>query len=195
MFSWESSAPACPKWIAPDFARRLNLEDRWSEQSTVHPSPSHPVVPKAHASLSLPHWSQSICNFTNRIALAADISGTYDHGGNLFTSTTIYTYQFGPRIYLFGHHRISPFVHGLLGLSHGNIGIPADPTDPVDFRAFTETDHGYSWDAGGGVDLAFRNRWALRLEADYDQTQLFGGQPNQNNFKVGVGLIYRIGAK
>jgi asparagine synthase (glutamine-hydrolysing) len=53
----DSTAPIYPKWLAPDFARRLNLEDRarqWSELPDWQP---HPILPKAHASLSLPHWA------------------------------------------------------------------------------------------------------------------------------------------
>ncbi len=54
----DSSAPTFPKWIAPDLARRLHLKERWKEYATVRTSPAHPVVPKAHASLFLPQWSQ-----------------------------------------------------------------------------------------------------------------------------------------
>jgi asparagine synthase (glutamine-hydrolysing) len=53
----DSTAPIYPQWLAPDFARRLNLEDRakqWNELPEVQP---HPVLPKAHASLSIPHWA------------------------------------------------------------------------------------------------------------------------------------------
>jgi asparagine synthase (glutamine-hydrolysing) len=56
-FGGDSAAPVFPKWLAADFARRLNLEDRarqWSELPEFQP---HPVLPKAHASLSLPHWA------------------------------------------------------------------------------------------------------------------------------------------
>jgi len=130
-------------------------------------------------------------NFTNQISLAADITGTYNHGGNQFTSTTIYSYQFGPRIYILGHHRISPFVHGLFGLAHGAIAIPAGSGEP----AFTDTDQGYSWAAGGGADFAFTRHWALRGQASYEATQLFGGFPNQGNITVGVGVVYRLGEK
>jgi asparagine synthase (glutamine-hydrolysing) len=52
----KSDIPAFPKWLAPDFARRLNLQDRareWSVLPTVQP---HPVLPQGHASLSIPHW-------------------------------------------------------------------------------------------------------------------------------------------
>jgi asparagine synthase (glutamine-hydrolysing) len=51
-------APAVPRWIAPDFARRVGIEARWREHSTLRPVPGHPNKPEAHASLSLPHWSR-----------------------------------------------------------------------------------------------------------------------------------------
>jgi asparagine synthase (glutamine-hydrolysing) len=57
LFGKDPTAPVYPGWLQPDFARRLNLPDRsreWSELPTDRP---HPILPKAHASLSLPHWS------------------------------------------------------------------------------------------------------------------------------------------
>ena len=57
LFGKDPSAPFYPPWLAADFARRLNLKDRakeWSELPAFRP---HPILPKAHASLSLPHWS------------------------------------------------------------------------------------------------------------------------------------------
>jgi asparagine synthase (glutamine-hydrolysing) len=57
IFGKDRTAPVFPKWLAPDFARRLNLKDRarqWSELPDYQP---HPILPKAHASLSLPHWA------------------------------------------------------------------------------------------------------------------------------------------
>ena len=47
-----------PFWIAPDFAKSLNLKERWRECNIVRASPPHPIVPAAHASLLLPQWSQ-----------------------------------------------------------------------------------------------------------------------------------------
>jgi asparagine synthase (glutamine-hydrolysing) len=53
-------APIFPPWIAPDFARRINLQERWREQPwKTPPPPIHPILPKAHASLFLPHAAQS----------------------------------------------------------------------------------------------------------------------------------------
>jgi asparagine synthase (glutamine-hydrolysing) len=57
LFGKDPTAPIYPRWLAPDFARRLNLKDRakeWSELPAFRP---HPILPKAHASLSLPQWS------------------------------------------------------------------------------------------------------------------------------------------
>ncbi len=57
LFGKDPTAPVYPRWLMPDFARRLNLQERakeWSELPTARP---HPILPKAHVSLSLPHWS------------------------------------------------------------------------------------------------------------------------------------------
>ena len=50
--------PGFPSWIAPDLTRRLRLEERWSERTSAAGAGEHPIVPKAHASLSGPHWSR-----------------------------------------------------------------------------------------------------------------------------------------
>jgi asparagine synthase (glutamine-hydrolysing) len=57
IFGKDSTAPVFPKWFAPDFARRLNLKDRLQEWSELPDYQPHPILPKAHASLSLPHWA------------------------------------------------------------------------------------------------------------------------------------------
>ena len=57
LFGKDPTAAFYPPWLAPDFARRLNLKDRakeWSELPALRP---HPILPKAHVSLSLPQWS------------------------------------------------------------------------------------------------------------------------------------------
>jgi asparagine synthase (glutamine-hydrolysing) len=53
----DSTAPIYPKWLAPDFGRRLNLEERAKEWSELPKAQPHPILPKAHASLSVPHWA------------------------------------------------------------------------------------------------------------------------------------------
>lgn len=51
--------PVFPEWLTVEFLRRANLKARWKEVCK-HPvaASTHPILPKAHASLSLPHWTQ-----------------------------------------------------------------------------------------------------------------------------------------
>jgi len=55
----EPGMPVFPQWLSSDFARRMKLRERWKEWGE-HPKLTfeHPIHPKAHASLSLPQWTQ-----------------------------------------------------------------------------------------------------------------------------------------
>jgi asparagine synthase (glutamine-hydrolysing) len=60
LFGKGPGAEDFPQWIEPNLARDLNLKDRWRERGVVRATPAHPVVPTAHASLTLPQWSHSL---------------------------------------------------------------------------------------------------------------------------------------
>jgi asparagine synthase (glutamine-hydrolysing) len=51
--------PELPKWLAPDFAKRMNLAERWAEVGFRRATPEHPIVPAAHSSLAGPQWPHS----------------------------------------------------------------------------------------------------------------------------------------
>lgn len=52
------AAQPFPKWIATDFAKRLDLPARWQAgQPRLAPQYPHPIHPAAHASLCLPQWT------------------------------------------------------------------------------------------------------------------------------------------
>ena len=54
----EPDQPVFPQWLDKDFARRLNLEERWKETRGLPMAPAtHPIHPRGYASLSLPHWT------------------------------------------------------------------------------------------------------------------------------------------
>lgn len=57
MFVKDRNAPAFPRWIATDFARRVGLEHRWNEANNLSSSVRHPILPTAHAFLALPNWA------------------------------------------------------------------------------------------------------------------------------------------
>jgi asparagine synthase (glutamine-hydrolysing) len=54
----EPGMPVFPQWLAADFSKRTNLQKRWKEWGE-HPKLvfEHPILPNAHASLSLPQWT------------------------------------------------------------------------------------------------------------------------------------------
>jgi asparagine synthase (glutamine-hydrolysing) len=58
----ETQASAFPQWIAPDLVKRLDLEARWKEWNELPGPLLHPILPKGHASLSLPQWSHMFEN-------------------------------------------------------------------------------------------------------------------------------------
>lgn len=53
-----SAVPGLPSWLAPELTQRLRLEERWRERTDGPRASEHPIVPKAHWSLSMPRWSR-----------------------------------------------------------------------------------------------------------------------------------------
>jgi asparagine synthase (glutamine-hydrolysing) len=51
--------PDFPRWLAPEFAKRLHLKERWNEFNAACVTKTHPNVPAAHASLTQPQWAHS----------------------------------------------------------------------------------------------------------------------------------------
>jgi len=54
----DADAPVFPQWLMAEFVCRANLKARWKD-GCEHPAGSfrHPIRPRAHASMSLPHWT------------------------------------------------------------------------------------------------------------------------------------------
>ena len=46
-----------PEWINPEFERRMNLREKFDDWGHEPVHSEHPRAPKAHGSLSLPHWT------------------------------------------------------------------------------------------------------------------------------------------
>ena len=54
----DADAPVFPQWLMAEFVCRANLKARWKD-GCKHPAGyyRHPIRPRAHASMSLPHWT------------------------------------------------------------------------------------------------------------------------------------------
>jgi asparagine synthase (glutamine-hydrolysing) len=58
IFGKVSGDAEIPRWIAPEFAKRTRLKERWAQNhKLVFPSEGHAVRPKAHASMLIPQWA------------------------------------------------------------------------------------------------------------------------------------------
>jgi asparagine synthase (glutamine-hydrolysing) len=58
LFERSAGRTGLPEWIAPEFARRVGLAERWNECSNLEPpARRHLARPRAHASMLFPQWT------------------------------------------------------------------------------------------------------------------------------------------
>ena len=143
-------------------------------------------------------WDASVTyNLCQRIAVGFDVSGNYNRQSSSDpavngATTHVYTYLAGPRIFPFGHHKLSLFGEVLFGEAHVHASIPALPP----FPQRTLTDQAYSWTGGAGVDYALGDHWAIRVQGDYLSTRFFSSAAgSQGNERVIAGVVYRFGVR
>jgi hypothetical protein len=79
--------------------------------------------------------------------------------------------------------KIKPFARGLVGFQHASADVTNAP-------AFNSSENGFAAVIGGGVDFRVNPRVDVRaFQFDYNPTRL--GGTTQNNFRFGVGIIFR----
>jgi hypothetical protein len=127
--------------------------------------------------------------FWRGLGVVADVSGL--HTANTSASSGVgldlVTATFGPRYtWSPARGRYSVFGQVLAGEANGLHSV-----FPAASGASDSAD-GLALYAGGGVNLHFKHRFALRaIEADWLRTQLPNSTTNvQNNLRLGAGLIY-----
>jgi opacity protein-like surface antigen len=86
-------------------------------------------------------------------------------------------YAAGPK-YTLGADRVQPWVHALVGGMHI---LP---------QTALGSQNGFELLLGGGADYVLNPHWALRLEADYLRTHVFGQW--QNSGQAVLGAVYRF---
>jgi opacity protein-like surface antigen len=148
-------------------------------------------VPGGGPRLNMNGWQVSAdANITHWLGVTADFDGTYTHfDGN----NAVYSYMVGPQIYPLKHHVITPYINVLVGGAHyslsncGAVGCG-------------DSENKFAWGGGGGVDLTVSKHFAIRLaQFEYERTGFFGagsaGNPYQDNFKIGAGVLIRFGER
>jgi hypothetical protein len=84
----------------------------------------------------------------------------------------------GPRFRWSAKKGIEIWAHGLVGYSHFTPQTPAG------------VQHAFAYELGGGVDLPFKERWAIRLEGDAMCSRYFN--THQYSPKASAGLVFRF---
>lgn len=132
-------------------------------------------------------------NLNNWLGVAGEINGTY-HSNLNDGDNKVYSYMAGPRLFPFGHRRITPYAQALFGAAHYSLVLNLGPGN----GNFTDSETYFAWSAGGGVDVSLTRRVAWRLvQFQYEQTRFFnnatyGSNPNQNNYTIGSGILFRF---
>jgi Outer membrane protein beta-barrel domain len=140
--------------------------------------------------------------FWHKLGIEGDFDGHFK--GKTFTSasgattisTTLSTFNFlgGPHYKFSSSGKVTPFVHALLGGNHSSMhnaffltGVGGSETD-------------FAMKFGGGVDIGWTKRAAIRLGADYnpvfeksdgDLNPNFGSRRTRNDAIFSVGIVFK----
>ena len=108
---------------------------------------------------------------TKRFGITGDFSANFNSRSDMFGTTTgqtkfsLYNVTGGPQVRFGGSGRLTPFVHGLAGISRRSF------TETIASTASTFTDNktSFTLNLGGGLDYKLSDRFAWRLfQADYN---------------------------
>ncbi len=141
------------------------------------------------------------------VRLVGDFGGQYRESGIVFQgqTATLRNYQllWGPE-FTRRNSRATLFGHTLFGVAATHLTTPSG--DPAHPQNVISINYGFAMGFGGGVDLNVGNHLAIRVfQADYIPThlkpepllvvQLPPSGSWQHNFRVGVGVVLKIGKR
>jgi outer membrane immunogenic protein len=131
-------------------------------------------------------------NFSHSFSAVGLVSA--QHASNIAGSgadLTLTSYLIGPRYTWRKSGRFMPFAQLLLGGAHAAGSLAPDST------GFPGSSNAFAMTAGGGLDVELTKRFAVRaFQADYYLTHFANGiNDHQNNLRISVGLVLRLGKK
>jgi hypothetical protein len=126
--------------------------------------------------------SISVAGNLNRWAGLVGDFGAY-HAAPFGAGLNTYTFLVGPRFTYRKPAGIQPFVQILVGGAHltASAGGVSDAIS------------GFAYSTGGGVDLGFSKRIAIRPQIDYIGIRSNGN--TLNNVRASVGVVFRFGSR
>jgi opacity protein-like surface antigen len=147
-------------------------------------------------SFALNGWDASLSGYFGRyLGFTADFAGTYGTPktvvpqiGRIGVNTDLYTFMFGPELRAANKSPFQPFAHALFGAAHVKGAVSVSGVGGV---SISDSNTGFAWAAGGGLDFKLLPLIGLRLaQIDYLQTRVGGN--NQNNFRYSGGIVLRF---
>ncbi|MGH9676829.1 MAG: hypothetical protein ACRD36_06980, partial [Candidatus Acidiferrum sp.] len=126
--------------------------------------------------------SFSFAGNLNRWAGVAGDFGVY-HAQPFGASLNTYTFLVGPRFTYRKPAGIQPFAQVLVGGAHLTASVGGG----------SGAASGFAYSAGGGVDLGFSKRIAIRPQIDYIGIRSNGN--TLNSARVSIGIVFRFGSR
>ena len=122
-------------------------------------------------------------NLSNWVQIFGDVS--WQGGAIPQGNTRLIGDHLGARFFLRPKSgSLNPFGEFMAGVSRLDLNLPQV------HQHFSE--HGFSFRAGGGLDVQVTRDWSVRaIEADYYRTKFL--QTHQNNLWLSAGVVYTIG--
>jgi hypothetical protein len=116
------------------------------------------------SSLDFPYgWIASVGGYaTNWLMLVGEVGGSYTTQSSDLVDVALkqHTFTTGPRLTVPAASRFAPFTQVLVGIAHGSLDVDVPGLN------FVARGTNFIVSPGGGVDLNFSTRRALRFEVD-----------------------------
>jgi opacity protein-like surface antigen len=153
--------------------------------------------PAGSSRIGMHGWDGSFdYDWKSWLGFEGEIQGVYatiSAPGAATATPSIYTILGGPQIFPFRHHKISPFGHFLYG--EGYLRQAFGPYNS--FGSSVNDFYSHAWEGGGGIDVKFKENWAVRGMFDYGSTRFGGGSgtSSDSSYRISIGLVYYLGRK
>ncbi|MBZ5654969.1 MAG: outer membrane beta-barrel protein [Acidobacteriia bacterium] len=105
---------------------------------------------------------------------------------------SVYTFAGGPQ-FAYRRKRIQPFARMMFGVAHARARADLLVNKAIVLTSPEQTDTAFALIGGGGADYVWKDSLAFRVVGDYVRTYLFS--ETQSNFRISVGVNFRIGRK
>ncbi len=133
-------------------------------------------------------------NWNDWLGITADFGGNYASQSLHFagfptvgSSAHFHTFTFGPTATYRGNDRFVPFGHFLLGGSRLSQKVTIGGIEQ------SQSETGFAFLLGGGVDIPTNEHWAFRPQVDLLGSHFSGGW--SKSFRLSLGFAYRWGTK